>query len=397
MKSGLPTIAVRDIAIQRRENDLVLGTFGRGFYVFDDYSALRSTRETQLDGEGYLFSVRDPLLYEPSYPMGLPGQAFQGDSYYRGENLPPVALFTYYLKEEITSLKAQRQTMEKAQLEKGEDTHYPSYEALAAERSEKEPQLLFTVSNAAGKVVRKITSAPQKGIQRIQWDMRYADPDPINLSSSSFYNPWSDSDKGILVAPGKYFVSLAKIVQGETIALGTPIAFTIKALENRSLPATDRMFLDEFNRKVLRLSGAIGACGQTLQEVISQLRYIDAALLKSEVAQSHPAVLLSENIATKVREISIELNGDRIASTLDMDRPPSVGGRVGMLVYMLFSSTSAPTQTNIESYAIAEEEFEPVLNQIRKLVSEDLKSLQAQLLLVGAPYTPYTLPRVPAY
>ena len=397
MKSGLPTIAVRDIAIQRRENDLVLGTFGRGFYVLDDYSALRSTRETQLDGEGYLFSVRDPLLYEPSYPMGLPGQAFQGDSYYRGENLPPVALFTYYLKEEITSLKAQRQTMEKAQLEKGEDTHYPSYEALAAERSEKEPQLLFTVSNAAGKVVRKITSAPQKGIQRIQWDMRYADPDPINLSSSSFYNPWSDSDKGILVAPGKYFVSLAKIVQGETIALGTPIAFTIKALENRSLPATDRMFLDEFNRKVLRLSGAIGACGQTLQEVISQLRYIDAALLKSEVAQSHPAVLLSENIATKVREISIELNGDRIASTLDMDRPPSVGGRVGMLVYMLFSSTSAPTQTNIESYAIAEEEFEPVLNQIRKLVSEDLKSLQAQLLLVGAPYTPYTLPRVPTY
>ena len=115
------------------------------------------------------------------------------------------------------------------------------------------------------------------------------------------------------------------------------------------------MFLDEFNRKVLRLSCAIGACGQTLQEVISQLRYIDAALLKSELAQSHPAVLLSENIATKVREISIELNGDRIASTLDMDLPPSVGGRVGMLVYMLFSSTSAPTQTNIESYAIADE------------------------------------------
>ena len=40
LKSGLPTIAVRDLEIQRRENDLVLATFGRGFYVLDDYSVL---------------------------------------------------------------------------------------------------------------------------------------------------------------------------------------------------------------------------------------------------------------------------------------------------------------------------------------------------------------------
>ena len=47
LATGLPTIAVRDIAIQRRENDLVLGTFGRGFYVMDDYSVLRSIENTQ--------------------------------------------------------------------------------------------------------------------------------------------------------------------------------------------------------------------------------------------------------------------------------------------------------------------------------------------------------------
>ena len=34
--NGLPTISIRDLAIQKRENDLVLATFGRGFYVLDD-------------------------------------------------------------------------------------------------------------------------------------------------------------------------------------------------------------------------------------------------------------------------------------------------------------------------------------------------------------------------
>jgi photosystem II stability/assembly factor-like uncharacterized protein len=48
LKSGVPTIAVRDIAIQERENDLVLGTFGRGFYVLDDYSGLRSMENTPI-------------------------------------------------------------------------------------------------------------------------------------------------------------------------------------------------------------------------------------------------------------------------------------------------------------------------------------------------------------
>ncbi|MBK7573594.1 MAG: hypothetical protein IPI10_19100 [Bacteroidetes bacterium] len=38
LKGGLPTIAVRDIAIQTRENDLVLATFGRGYYILDDYT-----------------------------------------------------------------------------------------------------------------------------------------------------------------------------------------------------------------------------------------------------------------------------------------------------------------------------------------------------------------------
>ena len=397
MKSGMPTIAVRDIAIQRRENDLVLGTFGRGFYVLDDYSSLRKTSEATLAQEATLFDVRDPLLYEHSYPLGLPGVAFQGDSYYRGDNLGPVAIFTYYLKEGMTSLRDQRRKKEGEAKKKGQNNAYPSYDDLKAEREEKAPKLLFTVKNSQGKVVRKLTTSPRKGLQRMMWDMRYTDTDPINLSKPAFYNPWGDSDKGLLVSPGNYTVSLSKIVDGETTEIASPVSFTIKALNNTTLPATDRIALDDFNRKVLKLSGRVGATRQTLGEIRSQLRYINEALVRAEVAHDSDLIKNARMVEKSLAEISTQLNGDRVAGTLDMGRPPSVGNRVGFLVYQLFSSTADPTQTNRDSYAIAVEEFKPILSSLQKLVNQDMKNLQDQLVKSGAPYTPYSLPIVQGF
>ncbi len=397
LKAGVPTVAVRDLAIQRRENDLVLGTFGRGFYVLDDYSSLRSMNESTLGSEAELFSVRDPLLYEPSHPLGLPGVAFQGDSYYRGDNLGSVAMFTYYLKDDIKSLKDQRREKEKEAKKDGKSTSYPSYEALKAEREEKAPMLLLTVKNSSGNVVRKITTKPSKGLNRITWDLRYTDTDPISLSKSSFYNPWGDSDKGILVSPGAYTVSLSKIVNDVITQIADPVSFTINALDNRSLPATDRVALNDFNRKVLKLSGSVGAAQQTLSEVRNQMKHINDALVRAEVPYDSELVTNARNLEKAMAEISTGLNWDGIAGTLDIGRPPSVGSRVGMLVYQMFASTSDPTQTNRDSYAIAVEEFKPILASLQKLVNDDLKSLQDQLVAVGAPYTPYSLPNVPGF
>jgi len=78
--AGLPTIAVRDIAIQRRENDLVLGTFGRGFYVMDDYSALRNIKNENPSDLATIYPIRKALMWEKSVPLGLPGKSFQGDN-----------------------------------------------------------------------------------------------------------------------------------------------------------------------------------------------------------------------------------------------------------------------------------------------------------------------------
>ena len=60
LKAGIPTIACRDLEIQRRENDLVIASFGRGFYILDDYSPLRNLEPVTLEQEAVISRSRTP-------------------------------------------------------------------------------------------------------------------------------------------------------------------------------------------------------------------------------------------------------------------------------------------------------------------------------------------------
>ena len=95
LKSGMPPIAVRDLEIQRRESDLVVGTFGRGIYILDDYSPIRHlTPETQAKPAAIL-PIKKALLYVPAAPLAGGEKAFQGASFYTAPNPPFGATFTY--------------------------------------------------------------------------------------------------------------------------------------------------------------------------------------------------------------------------------------------------------------------------------------------------------------
>jgi hypothetical protein len=167
LKGGLPTIAIRDMEIQKREDDLVLATFGRGFYILDDYSPLRTLSETALEKEADIFPIKDSWMFMEATPLGLKGKSFMGESYYAAENPPAGAVFTYYLKDEIKTLKQQRQEKEKELREKGEQPPYPTKEELRREDDEQKPYLLFTIQDAEGNVVNRIKQKPEKGINRV--------------------------------------------------------------------------------------------------------------------------------------------------------------------------------------------------------------------------------------
>ena len=105
---------------------------------------------------------------------------------------------------------------------------------------ENKEELVFTIKDPDGKVVKKEFKPVKKGVQRFHWDLRYTLPNPINLNKPKFYNPFGGKDEGTLVAPGIYTVEMGLLKNGELNSLTSPVTFEVKALNNVEMPAKDR-------------------------------------------------------------------------------------------------------------------------------------------------------------
>ncbi|MEE9438261.1 MAG: glycosyl hydrolase [Saprospiraceae bacterium] len=387
LKSGVPTIAVRDLAIQKRENDLILGTFGRGFYVLDDYTALRSLGNTTVNSEGKIFEIRPALIFEKSQPLGLKGKSMQGDSYYSGEDLGPVAIITYYIKNKAKTLKENRVKKEKEAIKNNIDTPYPDYSTLKTERDQEKPQLLFTISNSEGKVVRKLMQSYSTGLNRLMWDLRYAAKEPINLRKSSFYNPWASVAEGTLVMPGQYTVVMSKYVDGIFSQIDSPVTFDVVPLGNTVLPTKDKSAKIAFQREVAELGRSMDGAQKLIGEMNNKLRHMKEAIKFVELPT--PKLLAEINsINTRIKDATTLLNGDAIKSKLDIDEPPTPATRLGWIAYEQKHSTADPTQTHINSFKIAKEEFLPILKILKDIAMKAIPALEQKLENADAPYTP---------
>ncbi|MGV6832220.1 MAG: WD40/YVTN/BNR-like repeat-containing protein [bacterium] len=383
--SGLPTIAVRDIAIQERENDLVLGTFGRGFYVMDDYSALRNV-ENKEPASATIYPVRTALMWEQSSPLGLPGKSFQGDNFYTAQNLGPEAIITYYYNDNFKSLKSERQKSDTKKIADGEDTPYPSYEALKAEATEGKEELVFTIKNAQGKVINKVFKSATKGVHRFHWNLRYTPQNPINLNKSSFYNPFAGTDEGTLVFPGTYTVEMGLLKDGVLQNVVDPVSFEVKALNNTELPAADREAKVAFQQEVAKTQATYGAAQRLMSESRNKMRYIKEAVKKAEL----PINAFSAKIKTiedALDEVQQAMYGDPIKRRLDIDQPPSPASRLGSIGWEQKYSTATPTKTHMDSFAIAKAEIYNIKANLEGILST-IKNLEELLIDAGAPYTP---------
>ncbi|MET1260240.1 glycosyl hydrolase [Flagellimonas sp. DF-77] len=389
LKSGLPPIAVRDIAIQEDQTDLVLGTFGRGFYVLDDYSSLRNITSSMED-QATLFPIRDALQFEDAYPLGLPDKAFMGDNFFIGDNLGAEAILTWHLKEGIKTKKDQRREAENKRLKDGGDNPYPSYETLEAEANETGPQLVLTITDANDILVRKLFTTPKAGVQRMHWDLRYASKEPIDFSKPPFYNPFGGGSKGAKVPPGRYSLRMSKIVDQVETPLGGPVSFEVVALNNTVLPAEDREALALFQQEVNEMAGKVESVQTTLGELSNELKYMKAAI--KQTPKEHGDLLKAwKALEKEIFEIRKKINGDRIASRLDRGTPPSIGSRIGYLLYEQSNSTGSPTATHRQTFAIAKEEFAPVYERTKVLVNQKFEAFRKRLKSAGAPYTPGNL------
>ncbi len=391
LKNGLPTIAVRDIAIQKRENDLVLATFGRGFYILDDYTPLRNLNKGILSSEASIFPIKDALMYVESSPLGSGGAAgkgFQGETYFNAENPPLGAVFTYYLKDSLKTLRDKRGEKEKEVLKKGQPVYYPSYEEMRAEEEEETPYLVFTILDEENNVVRKLRASARAGLRQIVWDLKYPAVSPANLRDAS---PTSSGGSSTLALPGKYKVFLSKTVNGVETKLTQPVEFKAVTLGNTSLPAEDRAELVAFQKEVRELSRAVNAASSIVRDLADKVGHFKVAL-KSVTVDDTQIYAEIKNLEAQVDEIQRKLFGDRLLRRIDKDAEPGLSSRVNSIIYEQWRSTSAPTRTQRDAYEIVAEEFSPILQVVKKLVEEDVKKIEKKLEEIGAPYTPGRIP-----
>jgi photosystem II stability/assembly factor-like uncharacterized protein len=390
LKGGLPTIAVRDMEIQRRENDLVLATFGRGFFVLDDYTALRNLKRPDLDKQAVIYPVKDALMYIPSVPLGVRGKGFQGESFYTADNPPVGAVFTYYLKDELKTLKQTRKEAEKELIKKGENPYYPSIDTLRMEDEQVAPHILFTITDEAGNVVRRIKASAKKGINRIVWDFRYPSYGPIDFTPFEESFVFSGREVGNLAAPGTYKVSLSKFENGVYTELVPSQSFKAVALNNSSIPVTDRAALDAFSKKIAELRRSVGGADAYLDELNNKMRYIKQAVFET------PKLSLDiskdiQAIDTRLTAVNTILNGDRTLSRREFETLPSLNGRINNITSGLWATTAAPTQTQYKSYELAARQFAPLLSELKSIGAE-VRKLEEKLEKAGAPYTPGRVP-----
>lgn len=385
LSAGLPTIAIRDIAIQARENDIVLASFGRSFYVLDDYSPLRELTEENLNKNAHLFPIRDAWHYVPSNPIGGRGKSSMGASYFTSPNPDFGATFTYYIKEGKKTAKEKR-TEEENKLDKeGKDVQWPSIEEMRKEELEEKAFVLFMIRDENGNEINRIKKPLSKGVHRVTWGLRSASTSPIKLRQGKT-GRYSNPDDGFMVRPGKYNVQMFMVDNGEVTQLTPKQDFVVKSLNNTTLPDPGLNKMEVFSKQVAELSRSVDGSSRIMRDYKNKLNHIKAAIEKypgTNINLLKDVKMLEE----KFYNLEIAMWGDGTLSSKDIETLPSISGRVGTIAYQIYGSTAEPTTTQKTSLEIANEDYVKAKKDLDFIIAS-VKELEKKLAQIPIPYTP---------
>ena len=377
LTGGVPTISFRDVVIQRRENDLVAGSFGRGIYILDDYTPLRNMTANDLEADALLFTARTAPWYRPN---ALHSDS-QGDDQFVAKNPEFGATLTYYLKDDLKTAKQVRQKKDKALVKDGKGTLYPDWATLEAENREAKPAVYLTIKDEDGNVVRRVDGPSKKGIHRVTWDLKYPSQSAITGASER----GGRGSGGTLAAPGTYTATLSSRVNGIATELAAPVSFNVEVMRSGALKGSTPEEMTAFARKASHAMRAISASTATISELKKKLVLFRKALDRSLVAD---ASLEAQWHAMRgeLFEMDEALTGLKSRQRKG-SAPDTIQSRVSFAMFSA-SSTYGPTKTHKEQFNYAMEEFGSLKDRLNVLAQTTVPAFQSALEDAGAPWTP---------
>jgi len=390
LKGGLPTIAFRDIKIQKWENDLVCASFGRGIYILDDYSSLRSLSDKALKDDFILFPVKNTPLYFPISKIGRRSKGTQGHTFYTAKNPPDGVVFTYYLKKSLKSSKTNRRDKEKELSKKQKDVSFPGWDNIKNEDREESPQILFVVKDSENQIVRKIKGSTTKGLHRITWDMCYASLMPVRIKKPEA-SPFSYGDygngSGHTIIPGKYSVTMYKLINNQKIKVSESREFECYSLGLASIPIQDYQKLLNFRKKGAEIERDIAGAARVIGKKLEMIKYLKKALYNTpqDTDEIHKQ-------AIKIKEKLLNLKDVLSGNSAKRDRAepynPGIYWRLGTIIWGTWSNHSPITKTNTQQFKIVQEQFSKFKMNLKKIVEIELPALLEKAKKAGTPWIP---------
>jgi hypothetical protein len=370
---GTPTISFRDLTIQKRENDLVAASFGRGFYVLDDYSALREFTSDNLSKEGKLFQPRPAKWFVQRSNVGNTGA-----DYYFAKNPEYGAVFTYHLASEYTTKKAKRQKQEKELNKAQKNIPFPGWDSLDAEKQEMPAQVILTIQDENGNIIKKIKQKASKGSHRIAWDLEHFNPFAISL------NGRSRRGGGAMATPGDYLASLHLENNGEVTKLDGPISFEVKPIRKGVLKGASYAEYNTFRTELTSLIGKINEIQDKFSQSKKMLKALTKALERSSIAPGEIEPKL-EKLEGEIAATEKLLNGSSSRNEIGERNPAGVQ----QYLYNSFNgmdNSYGPTGVHKKSLAIAKNMLVKVQKKIDEISGLMIPEIEKALKDAKAPY-----------
>ncbi|MBL7472259.1 WD40/YVTN/BNR-like repeat-containing protein [Robertkochia sediminum] len=341
---GYPTVSTKDLAIQEREGDLVIGTFGRAAWVLDDIRPLRAIAADPAITQSKVTLFEPPVAYDAAYQQPT-GSRFGADAMFSGENKRGGAMISYFIAPQKPEAKKEEAAKDEA--EKGTDKpeNEVKWDSITLEVFKGE-KLIRTLKRKAPK---------EKGIHRMYWglDEKGADRPSRNPRKSN------REPGGASVLPGTYNL---KLTYGDQVSS--------RSIEVKSDPRIDYNMADleavhdaveelqQWQQLIADMSKQLAESKSTAETFKKELKKEDKDGFKEEIEAS-------EEIVKKITELQDAIFGKedkRQGITRNSD--PTVMSRLYSAYGYVASRKTGLTETESRLMKQAKDALDVSVNEI---------------------------------
>ncbi len=377
LKNNLPTVPVDDIIVHPRENDLVIGTHGRGIWIMADITPLEQLSSEVLASAAHLFPVRQATIFNPYTPQGwTPGV-------WAAPEPPAGALIRYYLSDDLT---AQEPVVAGgggggggASGSNGQGAVASRAQGRGRARSDgKGSMAKLTILDANGETVRELEGPGKAGVQEMIWDLRLPPPYERPQAQQGGFGRFGGAPRGPRVLPGTYTVRLE--AAGQSLSGD----FTVRLDPRVQISRADLMARQDVLMSAYALAKPVYEAGRAVQRLNQQIADIKKLLDEHDDA---PEALVEEvdSLSDEVRELGQELNR-------------AGGGGRGRGTFAVEGSTTKPTADQIWQLEQAWENVPGLIEKLNDVIDKRMPAIYSQLDQHGIrpdPGKPIEVPKRP--